>query len=128
MGVINFELLRCCSPPMAYVVGKDKKTKPAEFIKSLHEILVSLGKEKNQKNLEKLSEEAGKNLVVLKINLLGGEGNPEVNPDVVAALSNEILSQELFVPLLHNLAKLEFESKKDAANIFCSQCRRQVGK
>jgi hypothetical protein len=24
--------------------------------------------------------------------------------------------------------KLEFESKKDAANIFCSQCRRQLGK
>jgi calcium binding protein 39 len=112
---------------MAYVVGKDKKTKPADFIKNLHEILVGLGKEKNQKTLEKLSEEASKNLAILKINLVGGEGNPEPSPELVLALSNEILSQDLFVPMIHNLAKLEFETKKDAANIFCSQCRRQVG-
>lgn len=51
----------------------------------------------------------------------------EPAPELVAQLAQEIYNSDLLPALTQNLTKLEFEAKKDVAQIFSNLLRRQIG-
>lgn len=51
----------------------------------------------------------------------------EPSPELVAQLAQEVYSADLLPLLAQNLGKLEFEAKKDVAQIFSHLLRRQIG-
>lgn len=105
--------------------GKSHKN-PYELIKSLQEALLSL--EKGDKKAEKALEDVSKNLVLMK-NMLYGSGENEPQTDIaVAQLAQELYNSNLLLLLINNLSKIEFEGKKDVAQIFNNILRRQIGK
>jgi len=99
--------------------GKKQKT-PQELVKSVKELLTSA------KGGEKSSEELSKNIAGMKY-VLYGDNEHEPNPDATVLLANEIYSSDLLPLLIINLAKLEFEARKDVASIFNNLLRRQIG-
>jgi len=104
--------------------GKSTKS-PAEVVKALKEAVTSL--EKGDKKLEKAQEDVSKNLVLIK-NMLYGTSDSEPQTDIVVAqLSQELYNSGLLVMLIHNLSRVDFEGKKDVAQIFNNILRRQIG-
>lgn len=95
--------------------------------------------------LGKLAEDLSKHLVQVKAILYGGDGSgsagggggasssggggdaAEPNPELVSQLSQEVYAQDVLPALVSQLGKLEFEAKKDAAQIFNNLLRRTVG-
>jgi calcium binding protein 39 len=59
--------------------------------------------------------------------ILYGEGDAEPNPELVSQLSQEVYQNDLLQILVQQLGRLEFEAKKDAAQIFNNLLRRTVG-
>lgn len=57
--------------------------------------------------------------------LLYGDGDPQ--PEIVAQLSQETYSSDLLLALIQNISKLDFEARKDVAQIFNNLLRRQIG-
>lgn len=57
--------------------------------------------------------------------LLFGDGDPL--PEVVAQLAQETYSSDLLLALIQNISKLDFEARKDVAQIFNNLLRRQIG-
>jgi calcium binding protein 39 len=49
------------------------------------------------------------------------------NPELVAQLSQEMYNNDVLESLVLSLAKIEFEAKKDVAQIFNNLLRRQIG-
>jgi calcium binding protein 39 len=80
----------------------------------------------NAKNAEKANEELSKALAGMKVTLYG-DSEHEPNQDNVVALANDIYSSELIPAILSNMAKYDFEAKKDVVAIFNNLLRRQVG-
>ncbi|XP_031557489.1 calcium-binding protein 39-like [Actinia tenebrosa] len=106
--------------------GSSKKS-PQEVVKSTREALTVLEKEPpGSKKAEKALEEISKQFGAMK-NILQGSGDQEPQTELVAQLSQEFYNNALFQQILDNLAKLDFESKKDAAQIFNNILRRQIG-
>nr|CAG4644839.1 EOG090X07E2 [Leptodora kindtii] len=104
--------------------GKSQKS-PAEVVKALKEAVTSL--EKGDRKLEKAQEDVSKNLVLIK-NMLYGTSDSEPQTDIVVAqLSQELYNSGLLVSLIYNLSKVDFEGKKDVAQIFNNILRRQIG-
>lgn len=104
--------------------GKSTKS-PYELIKSVQEAILLL--EKGDKKIEKAQEDISKNLVLIK-NMLYGTGDTEPQTDIgVAHLSQELYNTNLLLQLINNLSKIEFEAKKDVAQIFNNILRRQIG-
>lgn len=104
--------------------GKSTKS-PYELIKSVQEAILLL--EKGDKKVEKAQEDISKNLVLIK-NMLYGTGDTEPQTDIgVAHLSQELYNTNLLLQLINNLSKIEFEAKKDVAQIFNNILRRQIG-
>jgi len=102
--------------------GKSK-ARPPELVKNLRDGLVAMDKlPKTEKNTEELS----KVLVAIKITLYG-DSEHEPNQENILALANEFYSNDVLAPLLNNLTKFEFETKKDIVLIFNNLLRRQVG-
>lgn len=105
--------------------GSSKKS-PAEVAKSLRDALSALEKEPSGKKADKVLEDVFKQLVAMK-NILHGTGDQEPQTELVAQLAQEFYNSVLFQRLLSNLHKLDFESKKDVAQIFNNILRRQIG-
>lgn len=104
--------------------GKSHKN-PFDLIKSLQEALIAV--EKGDKKAEKATEDVSKNLVAMK-NLLYGSGDNEPQTDIaVAQLAQELYNSNLLLMLINNLSRIEFEAKKDVAQIFNNILRRQIG-
>ncbi|KAI1280301.1 Protein Mo25 [Halotydeus destructor] len=104
--------------------GKSHKS-PFELIKSLQDALNSL--EKGDKKAEKAQEDVSKNLVLMK-NMLYGTSDQEPQTDIaVAQLAQELYNSNLLMQLINNLSRIEFEAKKDVAQIFNNILRRQIG-
>nr|CAG4650200.1 EOG090X07E2 [Sida crystallina] len=104
--------------------GKSQKS-PAEVVKALKEAVTSL--EKGDKKLEKAQEDVSKNLLLIK-NMLYGTSDSEPQTDIVVAqLSQELYNSNLLVMLIQNLSRVDFEGKKDVAQIFNNILRRQIG-
>jgi len=92
----------------------------------LKENLTILEKGGDGKKQEKAQEEVSKQLVNMTTLLFGSES--EQQSDVVLAqLSQEMYNSGLLLLLLRNLHRIDFEGKKDAAQIFNNVLRRQIG-
>ncbi|CAJ0956443.1 unnamed protein product, partial [Mesorhabditis belari] len=105
------------------IFGKSHKS-PADVVKNLKEALVQI--EKGDKKSDKAIEEVNKWLQTVKGIIYGQEGQ-EPNSEQVAQLAQETYNANVLPMLIKNLAKLEFESKKDVAQIFNNLLRRQIG-
>ena len=78
------------------------------------------------KKQEKAQEEVSKQLVNMT-GLLFGSDNEQQSDVVLAQLSQEMYNSGLLLLLLRNLHRIDFEGKKDAAQIFNNVLRRQIG-
>eukprot|EP01120_Amphizonella_sp_Union-15-10_P006568 TRINITY_DN2128_c0_g1_i2.p1 TRINITY_DN2128_c0_g1~~TRINITY_DN2128_c0_g1_i2.p1 ORF type:complete len:371 (+),score=61.06 TRINITY_DN2128_c0_g1_i2:40-1113(+) len=106
---------------------KDAKGKPMDLVKNAKEALTILGKDKNQKAIEKAREETTKNLQGLK-ELLLGNTETTTTPETITQVASEIFNHDLIPCFVSNLEKIEFEAKKDVASIFNFLLRRSTGK
>lgn len=128
--------------------GKSSKS-PFELVKTLQEAL-SLIEKGDSKKLDKALEDVSKSLVLIKNMLYGTNHDQQHNhtshqqhhhhshhhhshqnesqTDIaVAQLAQEIYNSNLLFTLINNLSKIEFEAKKDVAQIFNNILRRQIG-
>ncbi|XP_020904274.1 calcium-binding protein 39 [Exaiptasia diaphana] len=113
----------CVTMPL---FGSSKKS-PVELVKIATDALNTLEKEpQGSKKAEKALEEISKQFGAMKV-ILQGTGDQEPQTELVAQLSQEFYNGNIYTVLLNNLAKLDFESKKDAAQIFNNILRRQIG-
>uniref|UniRef100_A0A182JGE0 Protein Mo25 n=1 Tax=Anopheles atroparvus TaxID=41427 RepID=A0A182JGE0_ANOAO len=104
--------------------GKSQKS-PQELVKALKEAVNSL--ERGDKKAEKAQEDVGKNLVLIK-NMLYGTADAEPQTEIVVSqLAHELYSANLLLLLIQNLNRIDFEGKKDVAQIFNNVLRRQIG-
>lgn len=107
---------------MSFFSGKTK-VKPTDLVKSIKDNVQSLSKEKVSKSTV---EEISKQLLLVK-QIFSGDGDTEPNQELITQIANEMYNSELIKDLIQNMAKLEFEAKKDLTSIFSSLLRRQVG-
>ncbi|GAB1605291.1 protein Mo25-like [Argonauta hians] len=107
--------------------GKSPKS-PQELIKSLRDAMLSLSKEpgRGDKKTDKASEEVSKNLNIIR-NMLYGSGDQEPHAELVAQLAQEMYNSSMFLILIRNLNKIDFEGRKDVVAIFNNLLRRQIG-
>jgi len=104
--------------------GKSQKG-PAEVVKALKDAVNAL--EKGDKKAEKAQEEVSKNLVLIK-NMLYGTSEAEPQTDIIVAqLAQELYNSNLLLMLIQNLNRIDFEGKKDVAQVFNNILRRQIG-
>nr|CAD7404268.1 unnamed protein product [Timema poppensis] len=91
--------------------GKSQKS-PAEVVKALKEAA---------------QEDVSKNLVLIK-NMLYGTSDAEPQTDIIVAqLAQELYNSNLLLLLIQNLNRIDFEGKKDVAQVFNNILRRQIG-
>lgn len=102
--------------------GKSSKN-PFELVKSLQDSLLVVERGDSKKR-DKALEDVSKSLVAIKNMLYGTNDETEI---VVAQLAQEIYNSNLLLLLITNLCKIEFEAKKDVAQIFNNILRRQIG-
>lgn len=102
--------------------GKSSKS-PFDLVKSLQEALLAIERGEPKKR-EKALEDTSKSLNAIKGMLYGTSDENEI---VVAQLAQEIYNSNLIPLLVTNLIKIEFEAKKDVAQIFNNILRRQIG-
>ncbi|XP_052783359.1 protein Mo25-like [Mya arenaria] len=107
------------------VFGKSQKS-PQELVRSLRDALSALKKETGEKKLDKASDDVSKNLAQIKTVLYGTESQ-EPQSDQVAQLAHEMYDNNMLYMLVQNLAKIDFEGRKDVAQIFNNLLRRQIG-
>lgn len=105
--------------------GKSPKN-PIDVVKVLKENLTLLEKGGDGKKQEKAQEEVGKQLVTITGMIFGGE-NEQQSDHLLAQLSQEMYNHGVLLILLRNLHRIDFEGKKDAAQIFNNILRRQIG-
>ena len=83
--------------------------------------------ERGDKKVEKAQEDVSKNLVHIK-NMLYGTAETEPQADIVVAqLAQELYNSNLLLLLVQNLSRIDFEGKKDVAQVFNNILRRQIG-
>jgi len=105
--------------------GKASKS-PVELVRVLKESLVILEKGADGKKQEKAQEDVSKHLVTITTLLF--DSNSDQQSDIaLAQLSQEMYNSGLLLLLLRNMHKIDFEGKKDAAQIFNNVLRRQIG-
>ncbi|KAI4897246.1 hypothetical protein NFI96_005733 [Prochilodus magdalenae] len=112
---------------MPFPFGKSQKN-PAEIVKNLKENVACLEKleASDNKKCEKVAEEVSKNLASLK-EVLCGTGDKEPQTEAVAQLAQELYNTNLFISLIANLQRIDFEGKKDVVHLFSNIVRRQIG-
>jgi len=108
-------------------LGGKKLPKPSELVKHCRDAITALEKSGgNAKIIEKANDDLSKALAGMKITLYG-DPEHEPNQESIVALANDVYSSDLLPALLANLAKYDFEAKKDVVSIFNNLLRRQVG-
>ncbi|KAJ7376988.1 Calcium-binding protein 39-like [Desmophyllum pertusum] len=106
--------------------GSSKKS-PVEMVKNIQESLQVLEKESSGgKKSDKALEDITKQLGAMKT-VLYGSGDQGPQTEQVAQLAQEMYNHDLFIHLLRQLHRLDFECKKDVAQIFNNILRRQIG-
>lgn len=103
---------------------KNKTKSPADLVKLTKETLVKM--DQDVKNAAKHSEEVSKHLAAMK-QVLYGDADSEPVAEIVAQLAQEVYSSDLLQVLIQHITKLDFEAKKDVAQIFNNLLRRQIG-
>ncbi|EPB78716.1 mo25-like protein [Ancylostoma ceylanicum] len=107
------------------IFGKSHKS-PADVVKNLKEALVAVEKTQGDKKGDKAVEEVNKWLQMVKSIIYGSE-TQDPHSEQVAQLAQETYNANVLPMLIKNLPKLDFESKKDVAQIFNNLLRRQIG-
>ncbi|XP_067851552.1 calcium-binding protein 39 isoform X2 [Heptranchias perlo] len=103
------------------------KSKDAKKIPWPKRHTVALGKEKLDKTVVlSATEEVSKNLVAMK-EILYGTNEKEPQTETVAQLAQELYNSGLLSTLIADLQLIDFEGKKDVAQIFNNILRRQIG-
>ncbi|XP_064142639.1 calcium-binding protein 39 isoform X2 [Loxodonta africana] len=111
---------------MPFPFGKSHKS-PADIVKNLKESMAVLEKQDiSDKKAEKATEEVSKNLVAMK-EILYGTNEKEPQTEAVAQLAQELYNSGLLSTLVADLPLIDFEGKKDVAQIFNNILRRQIG-
>ncbi|VIO88973.1 Uncharacterized protein BM_BM13872 [Brugia malayi] len=106
--------------------GKSHKS-PPDIVKNLKDSLTQLEKlERGDKKNEKVAEEVSKSLQAIK-SIIYGQESQEPHLEQVAQLAQESYNSSILPMLIQNLIKLDFEAKKDVAQIFNNLLRRQIG-
>lgn len=106
--------------------GKSSKS-PAEVVKLLKESLTTLEKGNGDvKKEDKAKEDLGKQLSSISGMLFSGDSEQQ-SDIMLAQLSQEMYNSGLLLVLLRNLHRIDFEGKKDTAQIFNNILRRQIG-
>uniref|UniRef100_A0A2I3RDL9 Calcium binding protein 39 n=1 Tax=Pan troglodytes TaxID=9598 RepID=A0A2I3RDL9_PANTR len=108
---------------MPFPFGKSHKS-PADIVKNLKESMAVL--EKQDISDKKATEEVSKNLVAMK-EILYGTNEKEPQTEAVAQLAQELYNSGLLSTLVADLQLIDFEGKKDVAQIFNNILRRQIG-
>ncbi|KJH48791.1 mo25-like protein [Dictyocaulus viviparus] len=116
--------LRSIGMPLP-IFGKSHKS-PADVVKNLKEALVAVEKTQSDKKGDKAVEEVNKWLQMVKSIICGSE-TQDPHSEQVAQLAQETYNANVLPMLIKNLPKLDFESKKDVAQIFNNLLRRQIG-
>lgn len=99
---------------------------PQELVRSLRDGLLTLQESKDDKKFTKALEDTSKCLATMK-NMLYGTADQEPQTEVTAQLAQEMYNNNMLLLLIQNLAKIDFEGKKDVAHIFNNLLRRQIG-
>lgn len=105
--------------------GKSSKT-PAEVVRGLKESLQVLEKDEMGRKAERAVEEVSKLLVTIS-GLLFNCDTEQQGDIVLAQMSQEMYNSGLIPAILRNLARIEFEARKEAAEIFKYVLKRQIG-
>ncbi|KAJ3056826.1 mo25 protein [Rhizophlyctis rosea] len=101
---------------------KARTRTPGELVRGTKDAVLRL----DSGDRKRANEEISKNLIAMKT-ILYGDGESEPIPELVAQLSQEVYNTDLLPLLVSNIAKFEFEAKKDVAQIFNNLLRRQIG-
>ncbi|XP_051966183.1 calcium-binding protein 39-like isoform X2 [Xyrauchen texanus] len=111
---------------MPFPFGKSHKC-PADIVKNLKDNMTLLEKQDiSDKKAEKASEEVSKSLLAMK-EILYGTNEKEPQTEAVAQLAQELYNSGLLSTLITDLQLIDFEGKKDVAQIFNNILRRQIG-
>lgn len=105
--------------------GSSKKS-PQDICKNLIESLQVLQADTSGKRSEKAIEDVTKQLQACKT-ILFKVGDQDPQTELVAQLSQEFYANDIFLSIVKNLSKLDFEAKKDVVQIFGILLRRQIG-
>ncbi|EGN94446.1 hypothetical protein SERLA73DRAFT_62391 [Serpula lacrymans var. lacrymans S7.3] len=97
---------------------KTKQRTPPDLVRGLRDTIPKLesgppGTETRRKNLQQIKA------------ILYGDGDPL--PELVAQLAQETYNTDLLYHLVLNIARFDFESRKDVVQIFNNLLRRQIG-
>ncbi|KAK2175718.1 hypothetical protein NP493_712g00026 [Ridgeia piscesae] len=107
-----------------------KSTKsPQELVRSLRDALLCLSTmdtQRDSRKIQKASEEVSKTLVTMK-NMLYGTPDQDPQSEVMAQLAQEVYNNNILLLLVQTLHRIDFEGKKDVAQIFNNLLRRQIG-
>ncbi|KAI0227443.1 Hym1p [Massospora cicadina] len=101
---------------------KPKTKSPAELVKVARENINKPGGGDSKKS----KDEVAKTLANMKL-ILYGDGDSDPSPELVAQLSQEIYNNDLLTLLSQNIARLDFETRKDVSQIFNNLLRRKIG-
>lgn len=103
---------------------------PQELVKTLKESLLTLSKEHDraagEKKASKVSDDVTKTLQSIRV-MLYGTPDQEPQTELVAQLAQEMYNNNMLLLLILNLAKIDFEGRKDVVSIFNNLLRRQIG-
>ncbi|KIJ16228.1 hypothetical protein PAXINDRAFT_75955 [Paxillus involutus ATCC 200175] len=104
---------------------KTKPRTPPDLVRGLRDAIPKLESgAPGSETRRKASEEVSRNIQAIK-GVLYGDGEPV--PELIAQLAQETYSTDLLLILVQNIARLDFESRKDAVQIFSNLLRRQIG-
>ncbi|XP_005100218.1 protein Mo25 [Aplysia californica] len=103
----------------------NRNKSPQELVRSLKENLLLLPNLK-EKEYKKVNEDVSKTLQTIKT-LLYGTVDQEPATEQVAMLSTEMYQNGTLLVLVQNLARIDFEGRKDVVAIFNNLLRRQIG-
>ncbi|KAG9311419.1 mo25 protein [Chiua virens] len=104
---------------------KTKPRTPPDLVRGLRDAIPKLDVgPPNSESRRKASEEVSRNLQAVKA-ILFGDGEPV--PELIAQLAQETYSTDLLLILVQNIARFDFEARKDVVQIFNNLLRRQIG-
>lgn len=107
---------------MAFLFKRNPKT-PQELVRALNESVAKL--DLTSDNLKKYQDESARFLKQVKV-ILHGDDENEPSPDQISILSQEMYTNDTLYYLIHNLKKLDFDSRKDVGILFSTLLRRQL--
>ncbi|CAK9440260.1 uncharacterized protein LODBEIA_P43600 [Lodderomyces beijingensis] len=110
---------------MAFLFKRNPKT-PGELVRALNDQLAKLDYKDathDPSSFRKYQEEAARHLKHVKVSIYGDD-EMEIQPDQVQHILHELLSTNTLFLLTVNLAKLDFDSRKDVAKIYSVLLRR----